>query len=609
MSPLRNTLPKKIRVRPEDGLPPELVQEATTDQIKRLLQGVYAFPIVFVLLGVIGYRTDHPRLFWIFVVPVVVAIVMRVVLALITTRHFLRPALLDWLLPLNILLASGSIGLLLLSSLVFYGLQNWIFLTTLLWSIGAVSGATIAYTPNFRMLLLNLALLLGPTLVKGLFIGGPSGKTFTTMASILCTFQLFQGRRLYKEYWAKLHDRALESARSREFEIAKIAAEAANTAKSQFLANMSHEIRTPMHGILGMAQLAMNAETPQESREYVETLRNSAQGLLHVLSDILDFSKVEAGKLDLENISFALRQSIDEVSNIVLPMALAKKLLLECDVDAEVPDLLSGDPTRLRQVLLNLMGNAIKFTETGSVRLQVTRDLPGAPKGRAALVFRVSDTGIGIPAEQQQLIFEAFAQADSTVTRRFGGTGLGLAICSELVRLMGGAFSVESQPNRGSTFQFTCTFGIARQPMVAPPQIILAVEAPLRIMLVEDNPVNQVLAARLLRKRGHYVKVASTGLVATQVWEVEEFDLILMDEQMPEMGGIEAFHYIRAREAATGKTKTPVVALTASAMSGDRERFLDLGMDGYLAKPFNAEQLYELIRPFTPITPTLTIAV
>jgi CheY-like chemotaxis protein len=363
-----------------------------------------------------------------------------------------------------------------------------------------------------------------------------------------------------------------------------------------------------MHGILGMAQLAMNAETPQESHEYVETLRNSAEGLLHVLSDILDFSKAEAGKLDLENIPFHLRHSVDEVRNIVLPLALAKKLLVECDIDADVPDLLAGDPTRLRQVLLNLMGNAIKFTETGSVRLQVTRDLPGVPYGRAGLVFRVSDTGMGIPPEQQELIFEAFAQADGTVTRRFGGTGLGLAICSQLVRLMGGNLSVQSRLNVGSTFQFTCNLGIARERVETAP-VALLVEAPMRIMLAEDNPVNQVLAARLLRKRGHQVKVVSSGLAATEVWEVEEFDLILMDEQMPEMGGIEALHYIRAREAATGKRRTSVVALTASAMSGDRQRFLDVGMDGYLAKPFNAEQLYEIIRPFAPVMPALTTAV
>ncbi|HJX83965.1 MAG TPA: ATP-binding protein, partial [Candidatus Angelobacter sp.] len=480
--------------------------------------------------------------------------------------------------------------MLLVTTFWFYGIQNWTFIAALIWTVGAVSASTIAYAPNLPVLQLNVALLLGPTLVQSLILGGPSGRALALMVSLLCMFQLLNGRRMHKEYWQKLHNRAMDSARSRELEIAKIAAEAASTAKSQFLANMSHEIRTPMHGILGMAQLAMNAETPKESRECVETLRNSAEGLLHVLSDILDFSKVEAGKLDLENIPFALRQSVDEVRKIVFPQALAKKLLLECHVDAAVRDLLAGDPTRLRQILLNLMGNAIKFTETGSVRLHVGQDVSGTTDGRATLVFRVSDTGIGIPVEQQKLIFEAFAQADGTVTRRFGGTGLGLAICSQLVRLMGGNLTVESQPNLGSTFQFSCNFGLARQPAETARQIAPGVEAPLRILLVEDNLVNQALAARLLGKRGHQVKVAGNGLIAIQFWETEEFDLILMDEQMPEMGGVEALHGIRAREAATGRKRIPVVALTASAMAGDRERLLDLGMDDYLAKPFKPDQ-------------------
>jgi len=597
MSLLRRTLSLKLRTRPDHGLPPELVREATMNQIKRLVHGIYAFPIVVAFVGAMGYAADHPLLFWTSSAVVVVAVGMRIVLAL--TMRYVRPGLLDWLLPLNVCMASGPIGLLLVSALGSYGLQNWTFIAALIWTVGSVSASTIAYAPNLRVLQLNVGLLLGPTLIRSLIIGGPNGRALALMVFLLCLFQLINGRRMYLEYWQKLHNRALASAHARELEIARIAAEAASTAKSQFLANMSHEIRTPMHGILGMARMALNAETPEESHEYVTTLRNSAEGLLNVLSDILDFSKVEAGKLNLENIPFSLRQSIDEVHKIVFPEALARNLLLECNVDFEIPDLLAGDPTRLRQVLLNLMGNAIKFTESGSVRLSVALDLSTA-NGRANLVFRVSDTGIGISEDQQKLIFEAFAQADGSVTRRFGGTGLGLAICSQLVRLMGGNLTVESQPNMGSTFQFTCSFGLAQLPAEALCPATPAVETPMRILLVEDNLVNQVLAAKLLRKRGHEVKVAGNGMIAIQVWKTEEFDLILMDEQMPEMGGVEALHCIRTSEIAMGRKRTPVIALTASAMVGDRERLLGLGMDDYLAKPFNPNQLFEVIRPFTP---------
>src|SRR5258708_15308491 len=387
MSLLRRNLPRKPRTRPDHGLPPEFVREATMNQIKRLIHGIYAFPIVVAFVGVMGYAADHPLLFWTSAAAVVVAVGMRIVLAL--TMRSVRPGLFAWLLPLNVCLAWGPIGLLLVSALGSYGLQNWTFIAALIWTVGAVSASTIAYAPNLRVLQLNVGLLLGPTLVRSLIIGGPNGKALALMVFLLCLFQLLNGRRMYMEYWQKLHNRAMESARSRELEIAKIAAEAASTSKGQFLANMSHEIRTPMHGILGMAQLALNAETPQESREYVATLRNSAEGLLHVLSEILDFSKVEAGKLDMENIPSALRQSLDEVRKIVLPHELANKLLLECNIDGDVPDLLTGDPTRLRQGLLNLMGNAIKFTESGSVRLHLAPD-PTVPITRQPTpLFRV----------------------------------------------------------------------------------------------------------------------------------------------------------------------------------------------------------------------------
>ena len=277
--------------------------------------------------------------------------------------------------------------------------------------------------------------------------------------------------------------------------------------------------------------------------------------------------------------------------------ARAKGLVLECRVADAVPDLLIGDPMRLHQVLVNLLGNALKFTEFGSVSLQVTQDAALSINSDAVLLFRVSDTGIGIPEKQQKTIFDAFAQADGSVTRRFGGSGLGLAISSQLVQLMGGRLSVESTLNIGSTFQFTCRLGIARQQELAIEQVGPIVQGPpMRILLAEDNLVNQMVAIKLLAKHGHHVEVVTTGLEAVQAWEHESFDLILMDEQMPAMDGVEAVRQIRTRELENGAKRTAIVALTASAMKGDRERFLAAGMDGYLAKPFTSEELYAAIR-------------
>ncbi len=582
-----------------DGLPPELVREAELDQVTRLTRGAYVLPIILVAIwGTTTYAKDHPRWFWFSAVAMLLATVIRLVVSGMRERIYTtHPGFLAWIGVFTVGVSSGASGLVFANALGAYGFESWMFTLMLIWSVGRASGAAISFAPSFRLLLFNIFLLLGPVLIESLLLGTKRGQAFTFLGACLIGFLLLQGYPLYKSYWKQLHDRALEAARSRELEAAKIAAESANLAKSQFLANMSHEIRTPMHGILGMAQLAIGSETPQEAREYVKTLRSSAEALLHVLNDILDFSKIEAGKLTLESVPFSVRHSVDEVRKMVLPQARAKALVLECRIADDVPDLLIGDPMRLHQVLVNLLGNALKFTEFGSVILQVTRDAALSLNSKTVLLFRVSDTGIGIPEKQQKTIFDAFAQADGSVTRRFGGTGLGLAISSQLVQLMGGRLWVESTLNVGSTFQFTCRLGIARQQELAvEPAGLSAQESPMRILLAEDNSVNQMVATKLLARHGHHVKVATTGLEAVQAWEHEPFDLILMDEQMPAMDGIEAVRQIRARESENGTKRTAIVALTASAMKGDRERFLAAGMDGYLAKPFTSEELYAAIR-------------
>lgn len=449
-------------------------------------------------------------------------------------------------------------------------------------------------------------------------------------------------RQLKEQFRLELEKKALELEVSErkeaqlELERAKEAAETANRLKSEFLANISHEVRTPMNGIMGMTALVLDTELSSEQREYLQMVKGSANSLLALLNDILDFSRIEAGKLDLDVVAFDLRESLNETTRILAVRAQQKGLKLELEVSPSVPGVLEGDPNRLRQILVNLVGNAIKFTEHGAIKVEVriasnlevisgaawnsrqsgmieaaggfletSQDEAGAPglsqSDQCVLLFSVSDTGIGIPLEKQGVIFAAFTQADGSTTRRYGGSGLGLTISAQLVELMGGQIGVKSEIGQGSTFEFTVCLrlpsALTSEPFAFqfPSQPVFTVPRQgLRILVAEDNDTNQALALHTLERAGHQVVVVENGQKALAALEREAFDLVLMDLQMPVMGGIEATTVIRQLETKSG-THVPIIAVTAHAMEEARVRCLEAGMDAYLSKPIGTQDLLDAI--------------
>jgi len=384
-----------------------------------------------------------------------------------------------------------------------------------------------------------------------------------------------------------------------ELRAAKSSAEAANNAKSDFLATMSHELRTPLNGILGMAEVLLQEHLDGKARQQIEVVRDCGNTLLVLLDDILDLSKIEAGKVELENLDFEVEQLLRSVEMIWSPRMKDKGLQFSIDVDPTVPAVLRTDPSRLRQLLFNYLSNAVKFTDQGEITLRLKLD--AVPDGALMLYCEVEDSGIGIDEVAQQRLFTKFTQADSSTTRNYGGSGLGLAICKELATLMGGTVGVRSKLGKGSVFWLSvaCEEGnpnrvashLWRTESAANGEA--AAERKLQILLAEDNKINQTVLRSILERSGHTVYIVENGVEAVRVVRDRSFDVILMDVQMPEMDGVSATQWIREMDG--NLARIPIIAVTANAMAGDRERYLAVGMDDYVSKPVDPFELYDAI--------------
>ena len=467
-----------------------------------------------------------------------------------------------------------------------HGAETWDALLLLLCIICTCFGGLHSFTPRLSLLwAYQFTLLAGPALAN-IGVRSPHHWMIAAVVGSLLLFVTIQGRVLHAQFWEVLGTQA-------SLRKAKLEAESASEAKSAFLANMSHEIRTPLYGVLGMISAVLESELSEEQRQQLQLARYSGLLLHGIVNDVLDISKIDAGKAVLEACEFDLQTALREVVSLMMPQASQKGLDLSLSYANEVPDWFRADAAKIRQITLNFIGNALKFTANGSVAVMV--DAVEASPEQVTVRIAVRDTGIGLSTEQQARLFEKFSQADSSTTRKYGGTGLGLAICRRLAEIMGGAVGVVSAPGTGSTFWATLplTRAVAPQSATAPEMAETCSRRHWqgRILVVEDNPINQKILAHLLKQRGLTVDTVSNGRDAVRTVLHTRYSMVFMDCQMPEMDGYQATGEIRSHEGQRALPRTTIVAMTANAMEGDRELCLRAGMDDYLSKPLTVAEL------------------
>ena len=470
------------------------------------------------------------------------------------------------------------------------GPETWNALLLLLCMICTCFGGLHSFTPKLSLLYAyQYTLLAGPALVN-VSVRSPHHWMIAAVVGSLLLFVTIQGRVLHAQFWEVLRTQA-------SLRKAKLEAESASEAKSAFLANMSHEIRTPLYGVLGMIAVVLESELSEQQRRQLQLARYSGLLLQGIVNDVLDISKIDAGKEVLEACDFDLQAALREVVGLMIPQARQKGLDLSLSYPDELPDWFRADAGKIRRIALNFINNALKFTANGSVAVIV--DAVDRPPGQVNVRIAVRDTGIGLSAEQQTRLFEKFSQADSSTTRKYGGTGLGLAICKQLAEMMGGAVGVVSAPGTGSTFWAALPLKPVARPENAPtPE---ATEASPhrrwqgRVLVVEDNPINQKILHHLLKRRGLTVDTATNGRDAVAMVLKTRYSMVFMDCQMPEMDGYQATGEIRSHEGQCALPRTPIVAMTANAMAGDRELCLRAGMDDYLSKPLTVTELERVL--------------